>query len=130
MKIQLDDTGGRYAVTAYGPGRVTVNQTVYTRSLIVSPQRLITDWAPRMLPDLASEHLAELLALAPEVVLIGTGRTLRFPHPSVLAGLASAGIGHEFMDTGAACRTYNVLMGEGRRVAAGLLIEPEETHTS
>ena len=125
MKIQLDDTGGRYAITAYGPGRVAVNQTVYTCSLIVSPDRLIADWAPRTLPDLASEHLAELLALAPEVVLIGTGQTLRFPHPSVLAGLISAGIGHEIMDTGAACRTYNVLMGEGRRVVAGLLIEAD-----
>ena len=125
MKIQLDDAGGRYAISAYEPGRITVNQTVYTRSLIVSPQRLIADWTPRLLSALASEHLAELLALAPEVVLIGTGRTLRFPHPSVLAGLVSAGIGHEFMDTGAACRTYNVLMGEGRRVAAGLLIEAD-----
>lgn len=125
MKIQLDDAGGRYAITAYGPGRVTVNQTVYTRSLIVSPQRLIADWTPQLLSALTSEHLAELLALAPEVVLIGTGRTLRFPHPSVLAGLASAGIGHEIMNTGAACRTYNVLMGEGRRVVAGLLIEAD-----
>src|SRR3989344_818958 len=117
MKMQMDDTGGGYAISAYEPGRVTVNQTVYTRSLIVSPQRLIADWTPRLLSALASEHLAELLALAPEVVLIGTGRTLRFPRPSVLAGLVSAGIGHEIMDTGAACRTYNVLMGEGRRVA-------------
>jgi uncharacterized protein len=125
MKIQLDDTGGRYAISAVAPGWIAINQTVYRRSLIVSPERLIADWPPLRLSALTPEHVADLLAFSPEVVLIGTGRTLRFPHPSVLAGLVRAGIGHELMDTGAACRTYNVLMGEGRRVVAGLLIDPE-----
>ena len=130
MKIHLEDTSGRYRIRAYGPGHVTVNQTVCTRSLIISPERLIADWAPQTLAELAAGHVAELLALAPEVVLLGTGRALRFPAPEVMAALARAGIGHEIMDTGAACRTYNILMGEGRRVAAGLLIEPGTAQTS
>jgi len=129
MKIQLDDTGGRYAITAYVPGQVSINRAIYTRSLIVSPDRLIADWAPADLSGLAREHLDALLALVPEVVLLGTGHSLRFPHPSLLEGLVRAGIGHEIMDTGAACRTYNVLMGEGRRVVAGLLIEPATRQT-
>ncbi|MEK6550522.1 MAG: Mth938-like domain-containing protein [Pseudomonadota bacterium] len=130
MKIHLEDTGGRYLIRAYGPGHVTVNQTVCTRSLIISPERLIADWAPQTLHELVAQHVADLMALSPEVVLLGTGRTLRFPGPEVMEALARAGIGHEFMDTGAACRTYNILTGEGRRVVAGLLIEPGGDQTS
>lgn len=123
MKIQFD-TGpaGRNYIRSYGPGRVAINQQTYTRSLIVTPSRVVADWPPQAFADLAGTHFATLLAFEPEVIVLGTGTRLRFPSPAVTAALAQANIGLEVMDTGAACRTYNVLMGDGRRVLAALLM--------
>lgn len=122
MHVQVETGGNRNFIRGYGPGFVTVNETVCHASLVILPDRLITDWPPQ-----ASEHIAlahiELLALTGmEVVLIGTGRNLRFPSTEKLAPLARAQIGWEIMDTGAACRTYNILVSEGRKVAAALLM--------
>ncbi len=126
MKIQLDggDTGRNF-IRAYGPGQVTVNQSVYCRSLIVTPERVIADWPPQSFAEFAAPHFASLPELNPEVVLLGTGARLRFPRAADTHRLAQANIGLEVMDTGAACRTYNLLMQDGRRVVAALLMIEE-----
>ncbi len=122
MKLtQHVETSG-YAIRAYQPGEVLINDERHHTSVIVAPDRLITGWAPQRLEELRAEDLEPLLALAPTIVLIGTGPTLRFPEPAVLAPLHERGIGVEVMDTGAACRTYAVLMSEDRQVAAALLL--------
>ncbi|MDO8438351.1 MAG: Mth938-like domain-containing protein [Nitrosomonadaceae bacterium] len=108
--------------TGYGTGYVMVNQMRYERSLIILPDRIIEDWLAQTFEQLAIEHFEYLLSLRPEIVLLGTGTTLRFPHPSLTKTLIASKIGVEVMDTTAACRTYNILTAEGRRVAAALLI--------
>ena len=135
MKFTLE-SGFGHAISGYGPGEVTVavpgaladsagapaGREVITSSLIITPERLIRDWAPGRIEDLAISHLDEILALEPEVVLLGCGETLRFPAPALSSHLARAGVGFEVMDTPGACRTYNILMSEGRSVAAGLMM--------
>ena len=123
MKIHLQNSDGANIIRGYSRDRVIINQETYTRSLIVLPQRIIPDWSPRLFTELAPEHFVLITELEPEVVLLGTGHRLRFPRPSLIASLIEAQIGLEVMDTAAACRTYNILMGEGRNVAAALLIE-------
>ncbi len=121
MKIQLEAGAGRNIIRSYGPAGITVNQERYTISLIVTPERIVADWGPRVFGELTAAHFDTIAALGAEVVLLGTGARLRFPSPTLTRTLITAQIGFEVMDTGAACRTYNVLMGEGRRVAAALL---------
>jgi len=122
MKIQLEMGAGLNQIRAYAPGQVTVNQTIYTRSLIVTPQRVIADWPPLAFAELDETHFEILAGLRPEVVILGTGARLRFPKPASLRALVEVNVGVEVMDTGAACRTYNILLGDGRRVAAALLM--------
>lgn len=108
--------------TGYGTGHVMVNQTRYEQSLIVLPDRIIESWEANTFEDVTQEHFDFVLSLQPEMVLFGTGATLRFPHPGLTKSLTESGIGVEVMDTAAACRTYNILMAEGRQVAAALLL--------
>ena len=122
MRIQLETGGQANLIRTYAAGRITVNQDSYTRSLVVLPGRIIADWPPQTFAELAAAHLAALVPLGPELVILGTGQRQRFPRAELLAPLVEAGIGWEIMDTGAACRTYNILMGEGRNVAAALLM--------
>jgi len=123
MKIQLDaGDGGRNFIHTYGPGQVTVNQSIYRRSVVVTPTHVVADWPPQSFAEFAAPHFALLRELNPEVVLLGTGARLRFPRPADTQSLAQANIGLEVMDTGAACRTYNILMQDGRRVVAALLM--------
>ncbi|MHB8253317.1 MAG: Mth938-like domain-containing protein [Acidiferrobacter sp.] len=122
VKIHLDTGDGRHMVRAYEPGRLWVGDVPYERSLILMPDRIIPDWRPQHFGELDAQVLAALADLNPEVVLLGTGRTLHFPPSAWLSLLINSGIGVEYMDTGAACRTYNLLMSERRRVVAGLLL--------
>lgn len=122
MKLHLTQQAGQNLFTAYGAGYVLVNQQRFETSLIVLPDKLIADWAPRSLDELTETHFAYLATLNAEIVLLGTGNVLRFPHPRLSNPLTQARIGFEVMDTFAAARTYNILMGEGRRVAAALLL--------
>ncbi len=122
MKIELVSGINRNMIRAYGPGRITVNNVTYATSLLVMPDRVISGWSPETFDQLVEPHFAAIAALEPEVVVLGTGRRLRFPHPGATAPLARANIGIEVMDTGAACRTYNILMSEDRRVVAALLM--------
>lgn len=121
MKLHLTQAAGSYLITGYGDGWIEVNQTRHPQSLIVLPALIVTDW---QLPDfdaLTEAHFERLASLAPEVVLLGTGKRHRFVHPHLSRALTDAGIGLECMDTPAACRTYNILMSEGRHVAAALI---------
>ena len=108
--------------TGYGDGYVAVNGARHSASLVVSGDRLVTDWPVSSVEGLGADHLAAIVELHPEIVLIGTGRTFVFPEPRLLAPLHDARIGVEVMDTAAACRTYNILLGEGRNVVAALII--------
>ena len=122
MKIEREQAEGRNLFTGYGAGYVEVNRTRHTQSLVVSGERVVTEWPARSVDELAADHLAAILELAPEIVLLGSGATFRFPDPARLAPLREARVGVEVMDTPAACRTYNILLGEGRQVVAALIL--------
>lgn len=122
MKLHLSNPAGLNMITAYGADFVQVNDQRHPNSLILLPDSL-TDWPVAAFRDLTTEHLARLLEFGPELVLLGTGRRHHFPHPALYGELLGARIGLEAMDTGAACRTYNILAAEGRRVAAALIVE-------
>ncbi|HXF46496.1 MAG TPA: Mth938-like domain-containing protein [Burkholderiaceae bacterium] len=124
MKLHADPPTDRNTVTAYGPGYVEINKVRHERAVVLTPDRPISPWNVASFDALRAEDFAALLSFAPDVVLLGTGARQRFPHPRLLAPLARARIGLEVMDTQAACRTYNILMAEGRRVLAALLLEP------
>ena len=120
MKLQATALSRMRAFTGYGDGYVLVNGERHMRSLLVTPERVL-DWAPGSFAELAEAHFAQIAAWGPEVVLLGTGARLRFPAPALSAPLARAGVGLEVMDVQAACRTYNILAAEDRRVVAALL---------
>lgn len=122
MRLQLSASNGLNQVTGCGAGFVSVNGVRYQRSLLVTPQRLVPDWPASESQPLSFERIAEIVPHAPEVILLGTGSALRFPPAAALRPLIEAGIGYEVMDTRAACRTYNVLVTENRRVLAALII--------
>jgi uncharacterized protein len=123
MLLAQDNPQGKYQIRNYRPGIITINELVYTESLIVTLTTLITPWPPRSVTELTQAHLMPLLEQHPTIVLLGTGSTGQFLSPSLLAPLFNQQIGVEVMDTAAACRTFNVLAAEGRNVAAALLIE-------
>lgn len=122
MKFSEADTGGGNLIQGYEPGRIRIGDRTYTGGLIVSPARIITGWGPEYPAELVAEHFEVLMELDPQVVIVGTGAQQVFPEPRAYLPVLQRGLGVELMDTGAACRTYNILMSEGRRVAAGLLM--------
>ncbi len=102
--------------------RPLLNRRTLVRSAVVTPKLLIDDWRPQQPNELSIQDVTVLAELEPEVLLIGTGRALTWPDHALLAPLRNKAIGFEIMDTAAACRTYNILMFEGRRVAAALMM--------
>jgi len=120
------DQGSGLAVQSYGPGRLVVNGELLQHNLVLTPEQIIRDWRPRDFADLNGSDFADLADLEPEILLLGTGLRQRFPAPQTYRELIQHGIGLEIMDTGAACRTYNILMSEQRRVVAALLMIEEE----
>lgn len=122
MRFNLDIDTQRHYIKAYGPGWINVNDQEIRRSVIVSPEQLVTGWPPQTFADLEEIHFEALLPLEPEIVLLGTGNRQRFPRPTLTRALLARRVGVEVMDTAAACRTYNVIMLEGRRVAVALLL--------
>ena len=122
MKLHRSDAIGKNAITGYGDGYVLVNQARHERTLVVLPDQLVTDWAASTFEALTAEHLAALLPLDAEIILLGTCPTLRFPRAEIMAPLIRARVGYEVMDIHAACRTYNILVSEERKVAAALLL--------
>ena len=121
MKLHLTRAEGNQLITGYGDGWVEINTIRYEKSLMVMPERVIPEW-PQKFEDLTAENFEQLAQLKPEVVLLGTGNTHQFVHPRLVKALAEIGVSVECMDTSAACRTYNILMSEGRQVLAALII--------
>ena len=121
MKMRADRIEGQNAIARYGPEGVVVNGVEHTESVIVPWRGEVLSWLAESFETLAADHFARIAALRPELVIFGSGARLRFPAPALLRPLIDAGIGVETMDTAAACRTYNVLLAEGRSVVAGLL---------
>lgn len=123
VKLLADPRTATLAVTAYGDDHVTLNGRALYRSLLLLPDRIDPLWGPDDYAALSLEHFAPLATLTCDVLLLGTGRKQRFPHASLLRPLIEAGRSIEVMNTPAACRTYNILVAEGRVVAAALIIE-------
>ncbi|BBO59272.1 hypothetical protein MPB2EB_0384 [Mycoavidus sp. B2-EB] len=117
-------------ITAYGAGYVEINQARYTHSVLVRPTSPVQTWPAPSFSALSDEHFNLLASAASteaiEVVIFGSGAQLRFPPPAFTSALTACAIGIDTMDLYAACRTYNILVAEGRRVIAALLIEPTE----
>ena len=122
MKLHSDHKGaGRHRITAYGDGFVTVNETVYTGTIMLGEGVLTTDTEELRPGDLSAATLERVREREPEIVIIGTGARHVFPPPALFEPMRRDGIGVEIMSTPAACRTYNILSAEGRRVVALLL---------
>lgn len=121
MKLHQDASGALNTVTAYGPGWIEINRQRHEGALLLAPEGPVRAWEVDAFEALAPGHFERLLPEAPEIVLVGTGATQRLVHPRLVAALHAARIGVDAMTTPAACRTYNILMAEGRRVLAALL---------
>lgn len=119
LVLHVNDTG--YQITGMDEVGIWINGRPHAESLVVAPDRLHSPWEPTRVEDLSVTHLAPLLEWQPELVIIGTGRRLVFPPQPLLRLFLERNVGVEVMDTTAACRTYNVLMSEERRVVAALL---------
>jgi uncharacterized protein len=122
MKLQPDKSDVQ-SISGYGPGWVGVDGEKITHSVIISSGGERVDWHLERFEDLGAQHFAQLALVEAEIVIFGSGSRIRFPQPAWLAPLISRRIGVETMDTPAACRTYNILAQEGRRVAVALLLE-------
>lgn len=123
MLLSEEHYNQSYQIKAYTPGEITINDTKYTDSLIVSANHLISPWHPNSLNELADNDWQAILELQPEIVLLGTGLKFIMPPDKQLAPLHQQQIGVECMDTAAACRTFMALLAEDRKVAAALLIK-------
>ena len=123
MKLHLTTAIGQNMVTGYGDDHVQVNGARYECSLIVLPETILQDWHVARHEQLETSHFQVLIEARPEIVLLGTGLRHHFPSPRLYSDLIRIGIGVEVMTTAAACRTYNILVSEGRRAAAALIIE-------
>ena len=123
MKLHTNPTKQYQTVTGYDERGVDINAQHFGHSLIVMPETAPRDWPVTTFDDLSEAHFEQILADAPDVVILGTGARQRFAHPRLTAALTMRRIGVECMDNKAACRTYNILMGEGRKVTLALIIE-------
>lgn len=121
MQFSLETSAGQNSIRAYREGAIIINDREIRRSVIVTGDAL-QEWPPQDFASLAAEHFEQIKALQPEIVLLGTGARQQFPHPGLTQALLNAGIGVEVMATDAACRTYNIILAEGRPVAAALLM--------
>lgn len=120
MKISLDNGSGNYRITAYSPGRITINEEIVESAIILSATGFRL-WQVESIETLTESLMMAALEEQPDILLLGTGLIQQFPSPAIMKPVAAAGTGLEVMDTAAACRTYNVLMSEDRHVVAALL---------
>lgn len=127
MKLQADRLEGQNAISRHGIEGVVVNGVEYRDSIVVPWRGPVAPWAVDDFANLTQAHFDALAALDPELVIFGSGQRIRFPGPALMQALMARRIGLETMDTPAACRTYNVLLAEGRSVVAALLFEPART---
>jgi uncharacterized protein len=122
MKLHLTTAQNQNLITGYGTDFIEINRKKYTRNLIVLANKLVENWQVTDFAALSEVHFEYLLESKPEVVLLGTGGKHQFLHPKMFRKLTESGISLECMTTAAACRTYNILMSEGRNVAAALIL--------
>ncbi|QNA89870.1 Xcc1710-like domain-containing protein [Massilia sp. Dwa41.01b] len=123
MKLHSDNTQQYQTITGYDASGVEVNAQRFNHSLLVMPETPPRAWDVRRFEDLEARHFEQIAADNPDVVILGTGERQRFVHPRLTASLSARHVGVESMDSQAACRTYNVLMGEGRKVTLALILE-------
>jgi uncharacterized protein len=123
MKIELDNTLMHpYRINSYEQGSILIGNDRFVSSVIITPSNVINNWQPQSFADIAPHHFDQILEMKPELILLGTGRRQHFPESDLFLKTAKLNIGFEIMDTGAACRSYNILLQEGRNVAAALLM--------
>ena len=122
MKFAQDSQDEGYVITAYDKSSISINGKPFEQSLIISTTRLHENWGIKTIELLQPDHIDQILSLNPEVIIIGTGNKLVFPAVEAYSSIIKHRIGVDFMDTRAACRTYNILMSEGRAVVAGLIL--------
>lgn len=122
MKLHQNPRPTTHLVTGFGDGYLQIGDRQVTRTVVLGPGVLLEDWGDSSIERIAAEDFAQLTRLQAQIVLLGTGPTQQFPHPSLLRPLIDAGVGVEVMDTLAAARTYNILVAEGRSVAAVLIL--------
>lgn len=123
MKIELDSTTTHLnRINSYEQGSILVGNKRFVSSFIITPSILIHNWPPQIFADIAPHHLDQVLEMKPELILLGTGRQQHFLETDLFMNTAKLNVGFEVMDTGAACRSYNILLQEGRNVAAALLM--------
>ena len=123
MKLTDEKIAGINLIRSYAPGEVRIGEAVIRGSCLVKTDQLLLDWRPQTVAELTLADLEPLLAMKPELVVMGSGPRQEFPSPQILGAVLARGIGCEVMDTGAACRTYNILASEGRTVVAALLLK-------
>jgi uncharacterized protein len=123
VKLQADSQAAFNTVSAYGPDYIEINAVKHDSSLLLMPEGPIETWSCKRFEDLTTGDFQQIAQKKPALVIFGSGKKIRFPRPELIAPLIQAKIGIETMDLQAACRTYNILMAEGRKVLAALLIE-------
>lgn len=128
MKLHLTTAQNDNLITGYGADFIEINKKRYAQNLIVQSNNIIENWHTGEFADLTESSLNQLLDLKPEIVLLGTGEKHQFLHPKMFRKLTESGIPLECMTTAAACRTYNILMSEGRNVAAALILQGGLSH--
>jgi uncharacterized protein len=126
MKLHATSTQQYQTVTAYDESGVEINAVHFRNSLVVMPEMAPVGWPVTAFDALTAEDFQRIDALSPDVVILGTGARQRFIHPKLIASLNARRVGVETMDNQAACRTYNILMAEGRKVALALILESSE----
>jgi uncharacterized protein len=125
MKMVLDDAGDLNVVSAYSPGEVRIRGEIHATRLLVLPRRLERERIPATVDELCEETLTPVIESGVGILILGTGERQHFPPPHTLASLMRAQVGYEIMDNAAACRTFNILLGEGREAALLLLDDPD-----
>ena len=122
MQLHLDRVTGINFISAVAPGEIRVGNRTFRSSLIVGAREIIADWQVSTMDEIDERSITPILTMEPEIVLLGTGDSVRFPERRLLAGVLAQGIGLEVMDTAAACRTFNILAAEDRQAVAALLV--------
>ena len=122
MKLHQTPPGGHHLFTGYGAHYVAVNAMRYETSVVVTPES-VKEWRVESFAALTAADFAFVAEMKPEIVVFGSGLVQRFPRPELARALSAAGMGLEVMDSKAACRTYNILAAEGRKVVAAILVE-------
>ncbi len=118
----VQDTSGSNSILAYRQGEIIINEKHIDYSVVITADEII-EWAPQNFEAITSEHIGQLADYQPEIVILGTGERQQFPAPDITAGLLVQGIGVEIMNTDAACRTFNVLLSENRRIVAAIILK-------